>query len=234
MDRAAPTFEEWVEDSFGKAAPDRAGFFPEVFVPASAPGSAEVRSSWPGGALLAQHLARLFEAPSFLAERYTGQQLRDGFYYIARVDSYYLAAARQPHVPIDLQLRWVAAIGDLYEKLFAAVCSEHLSHLDERPAHPLNAPVYMFWDLDVIEGAAIFPDEQKSHHLIEPIFRVLERALSLPSIACQESALHGLGHLVHYHPGRAEPIIKRFLDRSSGLRPELLKYASCALVGGVQ
>lgn len=211
MDHATPTFEEWLANAFEGVPWEREGLFETDGAPTCV--------------LIATYLVRLFESPGLLMELYTGDQLRNGFWFICGIESGCFWSARERHVPVELQIRWMDSLGDLYEKLFAPVCSGHLSHLDEGPSHPLNSPVYMLWDTGALEGAAMFPDDLQSHHLIEPIFRLLERAISLPSIACQESALHGLGHLAHCHPDRVKGIVGRFLHESSGLRPELRTYA---------
>ena len=54
------------------------------------------------------------------------------------------------------------------------------------------------------------------------------------SIACRESALHGLGHWHDVYPAEVELIIDRFLSGYRELRPETVNYAKIARCGCVQ
>jgi len=55
--------------------------------------------------------------------------------------------------------------------------------------------------------------------------------LHSPNIACQESALHGLGHLHYRAAKQVEAIVTSFLRENRSLRPELLDYAKRARAG---
>ena len=76
----------------------------------------------------------------------------------------------------------------------------------------------------------MFPGHE---HLVDPIFEVLGAALSLSSIACQESALHGLGHLQSAHPDRVDHLIDKYLSRGKPTQ-ELKDYAMAASAGVIQ
>lgn len=67
--------------------------------------------------------------------------------------------------------------------------------------------------------------------LDQEILGVLESTLQLDSIACRESALHGLGHWQHYYPLQVEKIIDAFLMNHRVLRKELETYAVNAYTG---
>ena len=69
--------------------------------------------------------------------------------------------------------------------------------------------------------------------LDQEILGVLESTLQLDSIACRESALHGLGHWQHYYPQRVGEIIDAFLMKHRVLRKELETYAVKAYTGYV-
>jgi hypothetical protein len=58
--------------------------------------------------------------------------------------------------------------------------------------------------------------------------------LALDSVACQESALHGLGHWQAAYPHVVEATIDRFLAARPRARPELVAYARGARAGCVQ
>ena len=130
-----------------------------------------------------------------------------------------------------LDTRDSGAIGALFAKLFAPRCSPHLSHLDEAGASALNVSCYMWWDLIPFLGR---PDDPARREIDDACLGVMERTLDLDSIACRESALHGLGHWHGGYPRRVESAIDAFLGAHPDLRPELVRYARSARSGCVQ
>jgi hypothetical protein len=186
----------------------------------------------PDSTEITRFMTRLFGSAGHLVERYSLEKVDQGLYFICSHGSEYFFAARECDDK-DLQVEWVLSILPLYRDLFARVCTDHFGHLDDgpEPPSPLNTTCYMFWDLDCLEGAAMFPGEE---HLVDPIFEVLEGALRLRSVACQESALHGLGHLQMYHKQRVRRIIGEFLEENDSLPTELKDYALGARTGCVQ
>ncbi|APR85479.1 Hypothetical protein A7982_10828 [Minicystis rosea] len=208
-----PTFAEWVEHSFTDPLP----MVPWDELPDT---------------VVAGYLAELFEEPRAWADALSDERINKGLWFICGFDGY-LRQARGPDVPKDLQIRWVRALRHLYRDLFAPRCTPDLGHMQVAGAvtgSPLNSICYMLWDLGQLEGAAMFPG---SEHLVDPIFDVLTYALSLDSPACQESALHGLGHLKQYHRARVEGIIDAFIDQRPNLDVDLLAYARRARSGRV-
>jgi len=114
----------------------------------------------------------------------------------------------------------------VFAQVFAARCVASLGHLEKVSADPLNTTCYMWWDL--------FPSWGQGEREVDAaLLSVMEEILSLDSIACQESALHGLGHWHSNHPDRVHEVIERFLQR--GTAPaELSSYARSAQQGCVQ
>ena len=117
-----------------------------------------------------------------------------------------------------------------FEQLFAQRCSNHLSHLDEPGADPLNEVCYMWWDLFPTWGEPEMPDCTERDR---EVLQVMVGALSLESVACQESVLHGLGHWYTNYPEFVERAIRQYLQVNGPLRPELRKYAHGACQGNV-
>ena len=60
---------------------------------------------------------------------------------------------------------------------------------------------------------------------------VMKQVLALDSVACQESALHGLGHWQMDYPECVRNAIDEFLARSKDARSELLAYAERVRTG---
>jgi len=61
----------------------------------------------------------------------------------------------------------------------------------------------------------------------------MKKILALDSVACQESALHGLGHWHSLQPDRVESIVDGFLAAHPTTRRELVTYARSARCGCV-
>jgi hypothetical protein len=137
----------------------------------------------------------------------------------------------EPAVAWPQRYRAIRAIATLFERLFARRCSDHLSYFDEAGAGPLNAVCYMWWDLFPTWGS---PTDPSQVEFDAEILAVMKRILALDSLACQESALHGLGHWRMHYPGVVEETIDEFRDRVGTMRQELREYATCARRGYVQ
>ena len=88
----------------------------------------------------------------------------------------------------------------------------------------------MWWDILPLIG---HPGKPEFAKLDQAALTVMEECLALPSVACQESALHGLGHWNMYFPSEVQSIIDSFLKSEKNLRPELLQYAKSARSGCV-
>ena len=87
----------------------------------------------------------------------------------------------------------------------------------------------MWWDTSPLIGS----DEDE---IIEACLSVMEFCLYLPNIACQESALHGLGHLEYEDKwgDRCRKIIDTFLGSKAKNLDELEAYARAAYHGQIQ
>ena len=89
----------------------------------------------------------------------------------------------------------------------------------------------MLWDFTPLS----YCDEQKDKdELYAALVEVMGHAISLDSVACIESGLHGLGHIEHsYKP--AGDVVKQFIDtKGHELDEDLLQYARMAQKGYVQ
>ncbi len=180
------------------------------------------------------HLTRFFENPEPALAYFSDAQIDQGLRYI--IDNGagdLLGAVREPSVPLPDRRRCVSAMRTLYDKLFLPRCMPHLSHLDRVQAGggPLNLICYMWWD--IIPGVTT-PHDPHHHAMNEAALGVMRHALSLDSIACQESALHGLGHWANVNVAAIASIIDAYLDARPDLRPELRRYALAARTGCIQ
>ena len=123
----------------------------------------------------------------------------------------------------------------LFEKYFAARCSQHLSHLDKHTdevnVNPLNVTCYMWWDF--VAHHADSPDGRIGSDMDSEMLATMEKILRLSHEACSESVLHGLGHWQRHRPVEVAGIIDNFLANNPNIRPELRTYALNARAGHV-
>jgi len=81
--------------------------------------------------------------------------------------------------------------------------------------------------------ASANPEDPQRELIDGAEFECLKAILALDSVACQEAALHGLGHWVGREP-RCSDIIDAYLDSGTAARPELINYAKAAKTGCIQ
>lgn len=187
-------------------------------------------------------MTRLFEAPAFIAERYTDFQIADATWYILGSASESIGMMACDTVPPELQIRCVRSVTTLYTDLFDRVCGNHGTDPDSDllDSAKVDQAVYMIWDMSGLELFAMFPHNYP--HLVEPAIEILENVLRrCRTSACRISALHGIGHTlcVLDHDGdasiaaRLRAIIDEFANRLD-VPDWLLKYAMDARSGMVQ
>ena len=221
-------FEEWVSQIFAHAV-EREGWYWAEDVDSEAYELNPVR--------LVAHTTQLCEKSASVLAPFTDAQVDQGFWFLVGSPSE-LDVLGADVVPLPDRLRCIRSIFSLFEECFAIRCTSHLSHMDESGVGPMNSICYMWWDFlwhlitqwrdaeflrqipvqyqlratdqDVIDAACI---------------SVMESILEIPSIACQESAIHGLGHWGRFRPERCHPVIAAFFERHPDVRPELRRYA---------
>jgi hypothetical protein len=187
---------------------------------------------WDGpAALTVEYLTRAFENPESVFAPYSDSQLNQALWYlVSNACSNHMFTLMDVAVPWPARERCIHSFQSLYQDCFAKRCTPHLSHLDEPGAGPLNSVCYMWWDIIPVAGQ---PADPESKEMDQAILQVMNAALRLDSIACQESALHGLGHWHLNYPRQVEELIQGFLQRNKVLPENLQKYALSALSGCV-
>jgi hypothetical protein len=181
---------------------------------------------------LTVHTLRLFEAPALLMTHFSDQQITSGLKYL--IDSGCGGDIRLfsvPSVPQFDRLELASRIDRVYSQIFAARCTPALGHLSEVPDQPLNMLCYMWWDAIVLEGTGA-PDLDRE--FFAALIEAMGRILAIPHTACQEGALHGLGHWSEHAPARAAALIDAYLADNRAARPELVNYAHAARAGCIQ
>jgi hypothetical protein len=178
-----------------------------------------------------RHLTQLFTTAQRVLSRFSNAQVGQGLWYLAcGACSNYMWPLVQNGMPWESRRNCIRAISSLFDQLFAERCLDRLSHLDECDADVLNEVCYMWWDLFPTWGS---PADPRCRERDVEVLRVMSGALSSDSVACQESALHGLGHWYEHYPESVEQAVRQYLHREKDLRPELRQYALDACQGNV-
>lgn len=204
-----PPFEDWVEYCFTRGYADFSG---DTDDPDEVVEELEERFICMDPTALAQHLTRLFKAPSFIADRYSNDQIASATWFIFGCASSYFGTIRSAQIEPELQIGCIRSIATLYTDLFDKVCGRRGSDPDTdlREICRVDGAVCMIWDMDELEGAVMFPE--KGPHLVEPGIEVLESVLKqCRTSACLISALHGLGSACCIHRVSGSKIVAQRL-----------------------
>ena len=207
--RVAVPFEDWVVGVFDPTVED----------------------PWPPVEQELEYLTRLFSDPIGTVEGLSDEEIGVGLWSVLDSGGAGTALAlNDATLPLDARIACVHQIRTLYRELFVPRCAERLGHLSEQGGR-LEMICYMFWDVAVFGGP---PGEREGNLFEDAVLDVLEDTLYLEHAACQESAIHGLGHRVSRHPERAPAILDRWL-RTGPIRDARLRiYAEAARTGCIQ
>ncbi|OWU65386.1 MAG: hypothetical protein CBB60_004960 [Armatimonadetes bacterium Cent15-Ar3] len=181
---------------------------------------------------IATYLERLFSESGGLCHDVSPVRLSHMINFFQGVCGSYWHDVRDKSVPKSQQISTVRALSLFYRDTLDQVCdgggrtpATNTHDLDD-----LDGTVYMMWDMNCIEGAAMFPGEE---HLVDPIFEVLTTAIRCKTVACQLSGLHGLNHLEPYHPKRVHLLIQLYLKEERAALSWLNFYAKDAMRGAL-
>lgn len=209
MERVEVPFEDWIVGVFDPTVED----------------------PWPPPVQELAHLTRLFSDPVASLEGLSDEEIGVGLWSVLDSGGAGTALAlNDSTLPLDARIACVRHILTLYKELFVPRCAERLGHLSEQGGR-LEMICYMFWDVAVFGGA---PGVREGNLFEDAVLDVLEDILHLEHAACQESAVHGLGHRIGRHPERAPAILDRWLRTGPVRDPRLRPYATAARTGCIQ
>jgi hypothetical protein len=165
---------------------------------------------------ICDYYTRLFRNPRFLLERFSKTQLEEGFWAIQGgiYDCSVQAAIWIPELPFAAREECVRSMLNLFSDLFAL--------------EPLETAPYMWWDglcFDWDSGNRKRERGGEDLLMQDVMFQTLSRILELDSDSCQDSALHGLGHL--HHP-ETEQLVRSYVECHPLLTKERREYAFAA------
>ena len=220
--RYASSFEEWIEHVFSHEVRlhGNAWFF-------------DIDAPWidpPHGDAVA-YVTQLFRDPEGPLAAFSDAEIAQGLTYLISTSAsgdrgwFY-----DRKIPAPARIDFLMSNASLFTKLFARRCEPKLGHLSEEGDQPLNQRCYMWWD----DFPCVALDDDPDRDAISrATLEVMRTILALDSVACQESALHGLGHAARSSPREVERIIDSYLANAATRRPELVAYARAARGGCV-
>ena len=215
---AVPSFRAWVESVFQHPVEEPEWWWKEDAVRPLDPEQA------PAQAL--SLFTELLEEASALS-RYPDAQVAQGLWFLFDDScSEYTTLFRRPELPRKARERFVTALPALYRDLFALRCAPVLGH---PTAEPLNLTCYMLLDLsDALEP---HPDDGAMDELC---LVAMDQVLQIPNVACQDSALHGLGHWAAAYPEWIASMIDGYLRANPSISDALRHHALSAKVGKIE
>ena len=172
----------------------------------------------------------VFREAGRLLAPFDDDQVAQGLRFLCNETEHYSRDFLSAEVSEAAALAYVDAMPELFQQVFAERCSDRLGHLSE-PQTALEGCCYMWWD---VFPWSVRPELPERHEIDARMIRAMAAVLELPSAACQEAALHGLGHSAIYARREVEAIIDRYLDNvMAAPRLELRSYARAARRGNV-
>ena len=216
-----PSYDTWIAHCFDHAVTPQAWY--------TAPDAPE----WDApAALTLDYLTRLFNSPVESVGRFSDAQLNQGFWYLASSSfSDHMYVLVDATLPEAARLACLGAMKQLFGQLFAARCTNRPSHgaaADE--LSELNKICFMWWEVLPLHGE---PNDPRRIKFDQAVLALQRDTLAMESLACQESALHGLGHWSYYYRTKVRPMIEAYLDGMPD-HAALRAYAQLAADGKVQ
>lgn len=175
-----------------------------------------------------EFLSYLFENPATHLSGLSRSQIAKGLQYLIQpCGSEMPLALFESSVPLDARLTSCVGVENLFKQIFAVHCKPALIHTSETDDE-VNISCFMWWEnfptffhLHTPEGDALQAQCED----------VMRRILTIDSLACQESVIHGFGHLLEDRPEVAETGLNECV-LNAALEPELREYARSMLTGG--
>ena len=158
----------------------------------------------------------LFTAPRMLLERFSASQLEQAFWAIqsSNIECAVTEVIWHPQIPFEIRESCVRSMLHLYELLFSDAT--------------LETSPNMWWDSLAYDwhcGNRSRANGGEDEAMQDVMFETLGKILQLPSVSCQEAAIHGLGHL--HHPGTSN-LISAYLAQNPRIDENLREYALAA------
>jgi hypothetical protein len=154
----------------------------------------------------------LFQDAAFLLARYSPEQINQGFWFLLSGHSSFALAdfIWNTELAWNLREQCIKSMVKPFQVIFIQI--------------PEQDSCNMWWDLLRNFG------DNVDLNVIEAMFQTMIEILQVPSLACQVSALHGLGHIKHN--GKRQ-VVEDYLQVNINLDKETRDYALAAIEGKI-
>jgi hypothetical protein len=179
-----------------------------------------------------EFIEQLCKQPKKDLAPYSDDQVGNGLNFIFSNSCSNLSfGIKNADVPFERRLKALRGLFNLYAEVFEPRCPAVLSANSSASSGPMTFICYMFWDICPLSIPGPGTGKEDWLDYYKAIAEVMQKSLQLRNVACIESGLHGLGHMVFENPKVAKPIIEDFLRKRKGLPEALLNYARAAQTG---
>jgi hypothetical protein len=217
-------FDDWIRFVFDHPVSEPAWYW-------SADSEIKAWTADPG--LSVRWMTELFRQPAILAP-YSREQVGQGLWFLLGDGSPgdFGLLPYEPSVALDSRLECIRHAVPFFASYVAIQCTRSKPVYRAKNSDDLENACFMWWDL--------WPDREPRERSADrevvdaAVLDALAAIAALPSVACTESALHGLGHRHARHPRRTEEIVDALLRGANGWPAELVRYAEAARRGAVQ
>jgi hypothetical protein len=169
-------------------------------------------------------ITRLFSNCGAILAPFTDWQVAEGLVFLgAAGESDWMYYVYDPAVDRTLRCECIHSIEIIYRDCFALRCRSETNRSSDLNA--LSTVCFMWWDR--------FPSGG-THDVDGELIEVMAKALQIDHIACQQSALHGLGHWEVVGEARVHEVVDDWLAANSQVSSSLRAYAEAARNGNVQ
>ena len=175
-----------------------------------------------------RRLTEVFENAAGMLEPYSDASINQAFWDLR---GYMNHAVLSESIEWVVRERFIRSFEQLFREFFAVRCKPVLGCNSEEGS-PLNSVCYMWFEINGWHWHSPVPLSR--NRLDSAFLASMQSILAIDHAACQEAALHGLGHWHESHPAEVQRIIDEFLERKPQLREELREYACDAREGLVQ
>jgi len=178
---------------------------------------------------MVQFASRVFSEIRVYAHQFTEGQLSLGLNYLINPScSSYCYSFLDASVDVVTRTSAISSMYDVFRYVFTKISSEMPSRNVPTQPYSYNYICYMWWDVFPRHG---IPAQRDLEGIDKVILDTLKKILMLNSIACKESALHGLGHWYAAYPEFVQQTID---SMSSDIPVQLKKFALNARAGSIQ
>lgn len=170
-----------------------------------------------------KHLISLFKNPELLLDKYSLEQIEQGFWIIAGAGGIMTPVLISGECLLKDRMRCIESMENIFITIFSK--------------YPLDVICHMWWDELVSitsdyrdENSNIPTDVENAGLLRKSIFDTVAKILFMSSERCQKSALHALGHL--QYSGKKK-LIFEYLNSELEISDEIKAYSKRCITGNV-